>query len=77
MIESKKTFEERAQEAVDALINKKQRAEKAKGAADLAGSRADLACKEYEHALRTTAAKYPEAVAAAGLAPGGSKVDAG
>lgn len=69
MIESKKTPEERAKEAVDSLHNKKARMQKVIDDAELASSRADLARKEYAAAQRAAFAKFPEAVEAAGLAP--------
>lgn len=69
MIESKKTPEERAQEAVTGLQRKHEALTKAKGAAQLANARVGLVQLEFENAQRAAFAKFPEAVRAAGLAP--------
>lgn len=69
MIESKKTPEERAQEAVKGLQRKHEALTKAKDAAELANAKVGLVELEFASAQRAAFAKFPEAVRAAGLAP--------
>ena len=72
MIESRKSVEQKTEEAVEGLQRKRDALNKAKGAAELANARVGLVELEFKNAQRAVFAKYPAAVEAAGLAPAAS-----